>query len=212
MTASDATPQTDAASLPEATRDALVQLVIRGMSRGALSPAQQDLVDRGLAMAKGPLVMPTPAGTEAAQRATRLTPGGEDEAALRPLFETFLPVNHALREICTAWQLRPGGTPNDHTDAAYDASVRDRLDDTDEAIGRIIRRMSAVVPQLAHYREDLSTALETFDAGDASALTSPLSDSYHTVWMRLHQELLLLLGISRAEDERLEAELVAARV
>ncbi len=25
-------------------------------------------------------------------------------------------------------------------------------------------------------------------------LTVPLSDSYHTVWMRLHQELLLLLG------------------
>jgi hypothetical protein len=29
--------------------------------------------------------------------------------------------------------------------------------------------------------------------------------------MWLHQELLMLLGISRAEDERLEAELVRAQ-
>ncbi len=63
---------------------------------------------------------------------TRLPAGGDEEKALRPLFEKFLPVNHALRELCTAWQLRPDGTPNDHTDAAYDATVRDRLDDVDE--------------------------------------------------------------------------------
>jgi hypothetical protein len=71
--------------------------------------------------------------------------------------------------------------------------------------------MAAVAPRLGHYREDLTTALDKLDGGDGSALTSPLSDSYHTVWMRLHQELLLLLGISRAEDERLENELVAGQ-
>lgn len=205
---------TDAAGadrLDDATRDALVQLVVRGMQRGALSPEQQALVDQGLAMAKGPLVMPTPAGTAAAAAATRLPEGGDEEKALRPVFEKFLPVNHRLREICTAWQLRPDGTPNDHQDAAYDASVRDQLDDVDEAIGRIVRKMAAVAPRLGHYREDLTTALDKLDGGDGSALTSPLSDSYHTVWMRLHQELLLLLGISRAEDERLENELVAGQ-
>ena len=205
---------TDAAGAPQlddATRDALVQLVIRGMYRGTPSPAQQALVDQGLAMAKGPLIMPTQPGTEAAQALTRLPAGGDAEKALRPLFEKFLPVNHELREICTAWQLRPDGTPNDHADAAYDASVRDRLDDVDSAIGRIVRRMAEVTPQLAHYRQDLTASLEKFDDGDGSALTSPISDSYHTVWMRLHQELLLLLGISRAEDERLEKELVAGQ-
>ena len=80
-----------------------------------------------------------------------------------------------------------------------------------KVIGRLIRRMSETLPGLAHYRDDLTASLEKFDDGDGSALTSPLSDSYHTVWMRLHQELLLLLGISRAEDERLEAELVAGQ-
>lgn len=202
---------TDAAatsSLDEPTREALVQLVIQGMHRGAVSPEQQALIDAGLAMAKGPLIMPTPAGTAVAQELTRLPAGGAEEKALRPLFEKFLPVNHELREVCSAWQLKPDGTSNDHTDAAYDASVRDRLDDVDEAIGRILRRMAEIQPQLGHYRPDLTAALEKLDDGDTSALTSPLSHSYHTVWMHLHQELLLLLGISRAEDERLEAELV----
>jgi hypothetical protein len=202
---------TDAASprsLDEPTRDALLQLVIKGMHRGAISPAQQALVDAGLAMAKGPLVMPTPAGTEAAQALTRLPAGGDEEKALRPLFEKFLPVNHELREICSAWQLRPDGSSNDHSDAAYDASVRDRLDDVDDSIGRILRRMTEAQPRLGHYRADLTAALEKLDDGDPGALTSPLSRSYHTVWMHLHQELLLLLGISRAEDEQLEAELV----
>lgn len=200
-----------AAQLDDVTKEALVGLVIRGMHRGPITPGQQALVDQGLAMAKGPLVMPTPAGTAAAHEATRLPAGGEQEKALRPLFEKFLPVNHALRELCTAWQLRPDGSPNDHSDAAYDASVRDRLDDIDERIGRILRRMTEVVPQLGHYREHLSASLDKFDDGDSGMLTSPLTDSYHTVWMWLHQELLLLLGISRAEDEKLEAELVAGQ-
>jgi hypothetical protein len=200
-----------AAGLDDVTREALVGLVIRGMHRGALAPEQQALVDQGLAMAKGPLVMPTLSGTAAAQEALRLPAGGDEEQALRPLFEKFLPVNHQLRELCTAWQLRPDGTPNDHSDAGYDASVRDRLDDIDGAIGRILRRMSEITPRLAHYRDDLTASLDRFDDGDAAMLTSPLTSSYHTVWMWLHQELLLLLGISRAEDEKLEAELVAGQ-
>ena len=195
-------------SLDEPAREALVRMVVQGMHRGAASPAQQALVDAGLVMAKGPLLMPTPAGTAAVQELLRLPGGGDEEKALRPLFEKFLPVNHELREICSAWQLRPDGSPNDHSDAGYEASVRDRLDDVDDAIGRIVGRLAVVQPRLDHYRADLTAALEKFDGGDQSALTSPLSHSYHTVWMHLHQELLLLLGISRAEDERLEAELV----
>jgi len=195
-------------SLDDTTRDALVELVILGMHRGAVSPEQQKLVDAGLAMAKGPLIMPTPEGSAAAQQLTRLPAGGDEEKAIRPLFEKFLPVNHELREICSAWQLRPDGSANDHGDAAYDASIRDRLDDVDDSIGRILRRMAEIQPRLGHYRTDLTAALEKLDDGDHGALTSPLSRSYHTVWMHLHQELLMLLGISREEDERLETELV----
>ena len=143
------TDATAPSSLDGATRDALVELVIRGMHRGAVSPEQQNLVDAGLAMAKGPLIMPTPEGSAAAQQLTRLPAGGDDEKALRPLFEKFLPVNHELREICSAWQLRPDGSANDHGDPAYDASVRDRLDDVDDGIGRILAaRTAEIQPRL----------------------------------------------------------------
>jgi hypothetical protein len=175
------TDATAPSSLDGTARDALVDLVILGMHRGAVSPDQQKLIDAGLAMAKGPLIMPTPAGTAAAQQALRLPAGGDAEKALRPLFEKFLPVNHELREICSAWQLRPDGSTNDHGDPAYDASVRDRLDDVDDSIGRILRRMADIQPRLGHYRADLTAALEKLDDGDPGALTSPLSRSYHTV-------------------------------
>lgn len=210
----DATPaqRLDADGPDDGARDAaLVDLVVRGMVRGAVPAPLQAVVDQGWAMVKGPLVMPTPAGTAAAQALTRLPEGGATEQAVRAQYEAFLPVNSRLRDLCTAWQLRPDGSPNDHTDPAYDASVRDDLDDVDTAIGRTLRRLAEALPGLAHYRPDLTAALERFDDGDTGALTSPLSDSYHTVWMRLHQELLLLLGISRAEDERLETALVAGQ-
>lgn len=202
---------TDAAHLDDPTRQALLELSIRGMHRGTPTPEHQRLVDAGLAMIKGPIVMLLQSGKDAAAAQTRLPAGGEEEKALRPLFEKFLPINHELRDICTAWQLRPDGNPNDHDDAAYDAGVRDRLDDVDEAVGRLLRRMATVQPRLGHYREELTAALQKLDDGDNSALTSPLSASYHTVWMWLHQELLLLLGISRDEDAKLEAELVGSQ-
>ena len=47
------------------------------------------------------------------------------------------------------------------------------------------------------------------DDGDNAWLASPLLDSYHTVWMHLHQELILSLGLTRAEDEALEEQLVS---
>jgi len=200
----------EAVELDDAARDALVELAIRGMHRGEVSRAQQHLVDAGLAMVKGPIVMPTADGRAAAGSRLRLPEGGEQEAALRRLLVRFLPVNHRLRELCTSWQRRPDGTPNDHSDAAYDAAVRDELDDVDEEIGRVLRHMAKAAPGLARYRGQLTAALAALDDGDTAMLTSPLQPSYHTVWMWLHQELLLLIGMSRKEDEELEALLVAA--
>ena len=59
------------------------------------------------------------------------------------------------------------------------------------------------------YRPRLQEALDKFDDGDAQWLASPLIDSYHTVWMHLHQHLILMLGLTRAEDEAREERLVS---
>lgn len=110
--------------------------------------------------------------------------------------------------MCTAWQCRPDGSVNDHSDSVYDAGVRESLEDVHEAIQPVLRRLERVLAGSGRYLTDLEEALDHFDDGAVKWLASPLCDSYHTVWMRLHQELLLVLGISRAEDEAREEELV----
>lgn len=195
----------------DATSQALVTLVIRGMVRGTPDEATQALAERGLAMSKGPITMPTPDGTKAAAELLRVEPGSERERAIEPLFDAFLPINRRLRDVCSAWQTRPDGTVNDHDDLGYDDSVRERLDEVHSAIGPVLRRLGAADPSLATYPPRLQVALDKFDDGEASWLASPLIDSYHTVWMHLHQHLILLLGLTRAEDEAREERLVSER-
>lgn len=197
------------ADLTYAQRDALVALVVRGMARGEATAEQQQLADAGLLLIKGPVIMPTPAGTEAAGSVLVLAADAPERERLMATFHRFLPVNRQLRDLCTAWQVRPDGSPNDHSDDSYDADIRDRLDDIDDAVGPLIKRFGEDVPRLGVYRPRLTTALEKLDEGDNAWLASPLIDSYHTVWMHLHQELLLTIGMSRKEDEELEERLVA---
>ena len=195
--------------LPDPVRDALVVLVIRGMHRGELSAAQSALVERGLALVKGPVLMPTAKAAALAGSLVRTPAGGDVEASVRRLLEVFLPINRTLRELCTAWQVRPDGSVNDHSDAMYDAGVRDRLDDIHDATTPVLDRLAAVVPSIGGYAPRLQVALDRLDAGENAWLASPLIDSYHTVWMHLHQELLMTLGMTRKEDEELEAALVS---
>ena len=182
------------------------------MARGAPDEATARLVEQGLAMTKGPITMPTPEGTAAAGKLLRLPPGGQEEQELDTLFDGFLPINRRLRDVCSAWQTRPDGTPNDHSDGAYDDTVRDRLDEVHSAIGPVLRRMAAsssrgwpATVRACRRRWTSSTR------GSRSWLASPLMDSYHTVWMHLHQELILMLGLTRADDEAREERLVSGR-
>lgn len=189
-------------------KDALTDLVLRGMHQGEPSAAQQALVDAGLATARGPVLMPTQAGVQAVSGMLKCDKDSETHQKVYQLFTSFLPINRKLREVCTDWQRLPDGTPNDHTDATWDAGVRDRLEGIHSGIGRILKRLSAVDGSFERYRDQLAEALSRFDGGELSALASPITQSYHNVWMWLHQHLLLMLGISRKEDEELEEKLV----
>ncbi len=128
----------------------------------------------------------------------RLAAGAESEQAARRAYERFLPLNREVLRICSDWQVRPGGVPNDHRDARYDWSVLDRARALDERIAPIVSRLGRVVDRFASYRPRLRAALEHVDAGDVEWLTSPRIDSYHTVWMQMHEDLLLALGADRA--------------
>jgi len=68
----------------------------------------------------------TPAGKEAHRAALAADAPANVVAALHGTYETFLGINTAFKELCGDWQLRDG-QPNDHSDAAYDKAIIERL-------------------------------------------------------------------------------------
>lgn len=130
----------------------------------------------------------------------RLPEGDELEEVARRAYERFLPLNLELLRVCNDWQVRAGGVPNDHRDAQYDWSVLDRLHALDERVGPVVSRLGRAVERFADYRPRLRAALARVDDGDTEWLTSPRIDSYHTVWMQMHEDLLLAIGGDRTNE------------
>lgn len=123
-----------------------------------------------------------------------------DQGALVDAYAEFDTHNSALKALMTRWQLRDGGTPNDHADAAYDAAVIDKLYTLDEKFRPLLDRFVALAPRLGHYPARFAAALERIRQGDHSWFARPIVDSYHTVWFELHEELIGLAGLSRAQE------------
>ncbi|MEV6235660.1 PEP-utilizing enzyme [Lentzea sp. NPDC051838] len=116
-------------------------------------------------------------------------------------YNRFLPVNRRLRDVCTSWQVLPDGSPNDHGDEAYDRKIIDELADVHADVTPVLHALG-----MTGHLERLETALGRV-SDDRAWLASPRLESYHTVWMSLHEELLRTLGISRAEDAEREGRL-----
>jgi hypothetical protein len=148
--------------------------------------------------ARGPRL--TTAGRDAHTRWARLQPGSALEDAARRAYERFLPLNRELIRICNDWQVRPGNVPNDHRDATYDWSVLDRLHALDERASPVVTQLVRVSARFSAYRPRLQHALGRVENGDHAWVTSPRCASYHTVWMQLHEDLLLAIGADRADE------------
>jgi hypothetical protein len=118
---------------------------------------------------------------------------------LRQAYDEFLPVNVALKEQCGTWQLRRG-VLNDHDDVAYDEKVIEGLGAIDERAGDILSTMSTALPRLGGYRPRLAAAYDRIRQGDVDAFTGVSCGSYHDIWMELHQDLILTLGIDRRAE------------
>ena len=186
------------------------ELRLRGVSATAAEGGSDDLVEvllaAGVAVRTRRSIVLTAEGREHHARWARVPPGSPEETAVRGAHERFLPLNRELLSVCGAWQVRPGGVPNDHADARYDWAVIDRLHGLDERAAPVLRRLGQAVPRFAPYRSRLRAALARVEEGDREWVTSPRLDSYHTVWMQLHEDLLLALGLDRGQ----EPEVIAA--
>jgi hypothetical protein len=124
-------------------------------------------------------------------------------AALTAAHEEFLPVNAEFKRVCQSWQVRPDGQPNDHADTSYDAAVISRLTGIHQRLlARVLDPLEQALPRFAAYAGRLAAALDRVRGGEVTAFARPMADSYHDIWMELHQDLLLSAGRERgAADE-----------
>jgi hypothetical protein len=158
-----------------------------------------ELVDAGCAALRGSNLALTPAGREVHAAWARLPEGSPAEDVGRAVYQRFLPMNTELLKICTAWQMREDGSLNDHSDRAYDFGVLERLDRLHERISPLVAQLAAAVPRFTDYPERLLAALDRI-ADDRQWMASPRCDSYHTVWMQMHEDLLCAIGASRSDE------------
>jgi hypothetical protein len=155
------------------------------------------VVGAGLATQRANKLLITPEGRVAHGQWARCQPGSDVEDQVRRAFDRFVPLNVELVQLCSDWQVRKHGVTNDHRDAEYDWSVVQRLVALDERAGAVARHAGAALARLAPYRERLRAARRKVEDGEDEWFTSPRLDSYHTVWMQWHEDLLITLGIER---------------
>jgi pyruvate, orthophosphate dikinase len=129
------------------------------------------------------------------------------EEAAGSALDAFVLLDRRMKEVVTAWQLRDPDAQviNDHTDAAYDAGVLDRLADLHADVRAWLDEQRGGPASLSRYRARLDRAVEKARAGEQMYVASPRVDSYHGVWFELHEDLIRLAGRTR------EAEAQAGR-
>jgi hypothetical protein len=177
------------AALDDASYLLLHEIRLRGVVEITDESSVARLVEFGFVAHASRGVRITPEGREINTTWARLEPGTEAEQVVQRGYTRFLPLNRELLRLCHDWQSQPG-----------DWSVLDRATALDERIAPIVRRVGTAAPRFASYRRQLRDALKRVHDGENDWLTSPRFDSYHTVWMRLHEDLLLALGADRSSE------------
>ncbi|HSS93787.1 MAG TPA: pyruvate, phosphate dikinase [Candidatus Dormibacteraeota bacterium] len=117
--------------------------------------------------------------------------------------DAFATLDHRMKEAVTAWQLREvdgAQLVNDHSDAAYDTNVLDRLAGLHHDAAAWLSSIGDAPPAVGRYLIRLERALAMARAGDQRFVASPRVDSFHGVWFELHEDLILLAGRSRADE------------
>jgi len=123
----------------------------------------------------------------------------EVAAGLASHYEPFLELNDRFKELCTDWQVKDG-QPNDHADAAYDRGCTDRLAALAGEAEPIIAGFARALPRMARYRERLARAAECVANGETNRFTGVMCESFHDIWMELHEDLIVLQGIDRTAE------------
>ncbi|HEY1974883.1 MAG TPA: hypothetical protein VGH89_43520 [Pseudonocardia sp.] len=171
-----------------------------GLDEAALAPVLAELAAAELSTEANGRYRLTKPGRDELTRLIADERTGVDQAALTELYHEFDAHNSAFKQLVTDWQLKDGVNPNDHTDVEYDNKIVQRLGELHTDFRPLVERMVAVAPRLTPYPGRFDAALAKVRAGESTWFARPLIDSYHTVWFELHEDLIGLAGLSRAEE------------
>jgi hypothetical protein len=64
----------------------------------------------------------------------------------------------------------------------------------------VISDLATAVPRLSLYRRRLLEALTAIDDGQSQRFTGVMCESFHDVWMELHEDLIVLQKINRVSE------------
>ncbi|MGY1896998.1 pyruvate, phosphate dikinase [Nocardia gipuzkoensis] len=181
-----------------AAHDALAAGV--GAAAESVAARCEELVARSLCAATPIGVRLTPEGRQHLDGLLATERRAVDRAQIASVYAEFCAFNGDLKEIVTAWQMKDPATVNDHADTDYDGAVLARLSELHRAVQPLLRRIGDVAPRLARYSARFAQAIERIAAGDHAWVARPVLDSYHTVWFELHEDLIGLCGLSRADE------------
>ncbi len=163
----------------------------------------EQIAGDGLAGLSGGMFKLTPDGTAVAHGlidADRAHWGAENATQA---LDGFLPLDHRMKTVVTGWQMRAVDGQqvlNDHSDAAYDASVLADLASLHADAAAWLGLLGGGLPRLGEYGARLERAAGCVRDGDHRYIASPRVDSYHSIWFELHEDLILLAGRSRADE------------
>lgn len=193
------------AALVDADWARLHELRLRGFLLASDPPAWDESawdepVRLGLVVMDRGRVRLTRDGREAHAVWAKAEPGSDAATVVAAAYAGFQPLNLRLLKVCHDWQIARGGIPNDHGDPAYDDRVIGRLHDVHSGARRILAELTPAISRFDSYEARLDDALARLASGKREWFASPVCDSYHTVWMQFHEDLLLGAGRSRADE------------
>ncbi|MDV6230595.1 PEP-utilizing enzyme [Rhodococcus cercidiphylli] len=114
----------------------------------------------------------------------------DQRQALTSSYDAFLVPNRAFKTLTTRWQ----------TEKQLDATTTE-LTTIHATATSVLADASRVDARFGRYEPRLTSAFDRFRNGDTDALAKPLSESYHDVWMELHEDMLVTLGRERTNDD-----------
>ena len=124
------------------------------------------------------------------------------EAACVAALDRFIVLDATMKNLVTAWQIRDVANQvfNDHTDAAYDASILEQLGALHVGVVDVLNPLEITLWRMACYRDRLEHALANARNGDQRFVAAVRVDSYHNVWFELHEDLIRLSGRRRSDE------------